>query len=202
MDILPEVFNNWLLNYGVIVLFFLLALGIIALPVPEETLLVFSGVLASQQTFSLFPTFLAAVLGSMFGITVSYSIGLAGGIYLIKKYGSYIGLNDEKMKKIHDWFENYGRWVLFVGYFIPGVRHFTGLFAGVSGMEYRHFALFAYLGAFFWVSLFLFIGYFFGSYYQVAFELVERNIEIVLTAGVLVLIITLIIYMHNSSKND
>ena len=49
-----------------------------------------------------------------------------------------------------------------VGYFIPGVRHFTAIVAGTSKLELHSFALFAYSGATLWVSTFVFLGYHFG----------------------------------------
>ncbi|MBA3237857.1 MAG: DedA family protein [Parachlamydiaceae bacterium] len=189
MDMLPEGIEIWLLDYGSFALFFLLALGIIALPVPEETLLVFSGFLINKGTFAVAPTLLSAYFGSIVGITVSYLIGHTGGLYVVKKYGGYIGLTEAKFNRAHGWFENYGKWVLFVGYFIPGVRHFTGIFAGVADLEYRHFALYAYSGALFWVLLFISIGYFFGNYNQTVFEFIEGNVEIILTGSILIILL-------------
>jgi membrane protein DedA with SNARE-associated domain len=185
MDMLPEMLQVWLLDYGSFALFFLLALGIIALPVPEETLLIFSGYLIHKGTFSFLPTFLFAYSGSIVGITVSYLIGHTGGLYIIKKYGSYIGLTNAKMDQAHSWFEHYGKWVLFIGYFVPGVCHFTGISAGITNLEYHYFALYAYTGALFWVLLFISVGYFFGSYNQTLLEFIEKNVEVVFTLGTL-----------------
>ncbi|MBA3602121.1 MAG: DedA family protein [Parachlamydiaceae bacterium] len=202
MDMLPEMLNVWLLNYGSFALFALLALGIIALPVPEETLLVFTGLLIQKGTLNFFPAFTAAYLGSIVGITGSYLIGHTGGLYVIKKYGSYIGLSEGKMDKAHYWFERYGKWILFIGYFIPGVRHFTGIFAGVTNLEYRHFALFAYSGAFFWVSTFITLGYFFGNYDQELFELVEGNLELILSLGVIAILLFICIKKWKSKPKN
>lgn len=197
----PEALTNWLLNYGSLAVFALLALGIIALPVPEETLLVFTGFLIHQGTFSLVPASLAAYFGSVVGITVSYLIGCTGGLYVIKKYGRYVGINEKKMEMAHNWFEHYGKWVLFIGYFIPGIRHFTGIFAGVSSLEYSHFSLFAYSGAFFWVATFLSVGYFFGNYHLAALELVESNIiEVILILGVLFVLLAVAGYIWKTRK--
>jgi membrane protein DedA with SNARE-associated domain len=200
MDMLPEIFNVWLLNYGSFALFCLLALGIVALPIPEETLLVFSGFLISQGTLSPIPTATAAYFGSILGITGSYLIGLTGGLYVVKKYGRYIGLNEEKMVKVHNWFEHYGKWVLVIGYFIPGVRHFTGIFAGVSTMEYHHFALYAFSGAFLWVCIFLSLGYFFGNLHQVAFELIERNVDILMYGAIFLVLFAIAIRFWTNKK--
>lgn len=166
MDILPEqeVFSWWILNYGSLALFFLLALGIIALPIPEETLMIFAGILIRNGQLNPFSGFVAALGGSICGITVSYLLGRTAGHYILHHYGSYIGLTELRLAQVHNWFERLGKWALFIGYFIPGVRHFTGFFAGMTDLSYKQFTLFAYSGALVWVSTFVAIGYFFGHY--------------------------------------
>lgn len=179
MDLLADnsALTVWLLQYGSIALFFLLATGIVALPVPEETLMVISGILMFHEKLSVFPTLLAAYLGVMCGITVSYLLGRTANQYLIPKYGKWVGITPIRLQKAHNWFERYGKWTLSVGYFIPGVRHFTGVVAGTAKLEYSQFALFAYTGAVFWVTTFLSIGYFFGKQWLALFDY-YRRIEI------------------------
>lgn len=170
---LPDLstLSEWVLQYGSISLFILLALGIIALPVPEETLMMVTGLLISRGELPFLETVIAALLGSMTGITTSYLIGRSAGTFFLTKYGKWIGITDERMQKAHNWFERFGKWTLLIGYFIPGVRHFTGLIAGATALEFSQFALFAYTGAVLWVSLFLAVGYFFGN---IAFTLYEK----------------------------
>lgn len=158
-----EFLISWLNEYGSIALLVLLALGIIALPIPDETLIVLAGAFIRAEHLNFFPTALAAYLGAMIGISVSYLIGYGCGHFIIHKYGRWVGLTEAKFNKAHSWYEKYGVWTLLFGYFIPGVRHFTGIIAGSVEVKYKHFALFAYTGAFLWASLFLSIGYFFGS---------------------------------------
>ncbi len=118
-------------------------------------------------------TVIAALLGSLCGITVSYWIGRTAGQYLITKYGRWVGLTHERFERAHRWFEKFGKWALLIGYFIPGVRHLTGLSAGASGFSYRQFALYAYTGALVWVSSFLSIGYFFGRQWLALYEKIK-----------------------------
>ncbi len=185
-----ETITYWLENYGSLTLFVLLALGIIALPVPEETLLTITGVWLSKGLFANPSiTVLAAILGSMCGITVSYLLGRNLGHFLLHKYGSWIGITESRLEKAHNWFDKYGKWSLFFGYFIPGVRHFTGISAGITELQYKHFALFAYFGAALWVSTFLSIGYFFGDYWTSLFEVIEDEIEGSVTLFIAALII-------------
>lgn len=183
MDCLNETFAHFLTEYGSIGLFILLVLGIIALPIPEETLLVFSGALVAQGVINLHSTILAAVAGSLCGITISYLLGLTGGAYLVHKYGKWVGLSPKRLEQANEWFHHYGKWSLFIGYFIPGVRHFTGFTAGTASVEYPHFALFAYTGAVVWIATFLSIGFFFGDYCFAFLEKIDMNILMMIGAA-------------------
>ncbi len=147
-------------QYGYAAIYCLLTLGIVGLPVPDETLLALSGHLIQSGQLRLVPTFLSALLGSMTGITISYVIGRTGGIRFVHKYGARFGLTPERTAKAHRFFERAGHWSLTFGYFVPGVRHFVALVAGASELEPPTFALFAYAGAVVWVTTFLTLGYF------------------------------------------
>lgn len=150
-------------QYGHVAIFCLLVLGIVGLPVPDETLLTFAGYLVFKKHFTYFPTVLVAFAGSIIGISISYIIGRTGGLYVIHKYGPYVHLSPERLDRVHRWFERMGRWALFVGYFMPGIRHFTAIVAGASELDIRVFALFAYSGGFVWVLSFVSLGYLLGE---------------------------------------
>jgi membrane protein DedA with SNARE-associated domain len=149
--------------------------GIIGLPVPDETLLTFTGYLIYKGNLKLAPAFLAAMGGSICGITASYFLGRLFGMPLIHRYGRYVHLTEERIAKAHDWFERLGRWALTVGYYIPGVRHFTAYAAGMSGLEPHVFAVFAYAGAFLWTSSFITLGYLLGERWEAVAPAVERH---------------------------
>jgi len=62
-------------SYGYAAIFSLLVFGIVGLPVPDEWLMTFAGYLVYKRHLHLLPTYAAASLGSMCGITVSYVLG-------------------------------------------------------------------------------------------------------------------------------
>ncbi len=157
---------SWISHYGYAGLFALLMLGIVGLPVPDETLLVFSGYLIWKGNFHPFPTFLAGFGGSTCGISISYLLGRTWGHAVIYRYGRFIRLTPERLDLVHRRFDRLGSWLLTVGYFVPGVRHFTALVAGTAGLRWRAFALFAYGGAALWVATFLSLGYVMGENWQ------------------------------------
>jgi membrane protein DedA with SNARE-associated domain len=164
---------GWITQYGAFAIFLLLVCGIVGLPVPDETLLTFSGYLVFKGNLGLAGVFCAALGGSLCGITLSYTLGRTFGIKLIHRYGRYVRITEEHVNKAHAWFERVGHWGLTFGYFVPGVRHLTAYAAGMSGLEPPRFALFAYSGGLVWVSAFLSLGYFLGE----RWEAVEKNIE-------------------------
>ncbi len=171
-----EYLFEWVSNYGYVAIFGLLVFGIVGLPIPDETLLVFSGYLIWRGHLSAVPTVITAFLGSVCGITLSYIIGRTLGIGFIHKWGRYIHVTEERLAKVHRWFDRIGHWALFIGYYIAGVRHFTAVVAGTSSLEYRSFAMYAYSGGLVWVCTFLGIGYFFGDRWHQVLETVHENL--------------------------
>lgn len=151
-----------LLEYGSPALFVLLALGILALPIPDESLMVAAGFFMAKGKLSISLTMLAAYAGAMCGITVSYGLGLTVGHFFITRYGRWLGLTKAKIDRVENWFSRIGTWTLFVGYFVPGVRHLTGYVAGTLELKYKKFAIFAYSGAIIWASTFLLLGFLIG----------------------------------------
>lgn len=150
-------------HYGYLGMFASLMLGMFGLPMPDESLLTAAGYLVSKNYLQLMPALLAAYLGSICGITLNYLVGRYIGFPLLHRYGYFLGINDAKIARAHHWFEHYGKIALFVGYFIPGVRHLTAFTAGASDLEYWGFAPFAYSGGLCWVVSFIAVGYFLGE---------------------------------------
>jgi membrane protein DedA with SNARE-associated domain len=169
-----EAVFDWVSNYGYPALFGLLIFGIIGVPIPDETLLVFCGYLIAKGRLDAAPTLAAATLGSWCGISVSYWIGRTAGIGAVHRFGRWIRLDDRVLQRVHDWFGRSGHWALFIGYYIAGVRHFTAIVAGASKLEIRTFVIYAWTGALCWAAAFLSLGYFIGEEWRQIAELVHR----------------------------
>jgi membrane protein DedA with SNARE-associated domain len=176
---------NWITQYGYFAIFLLLVCGIVGLPVPDETLLTFTGFLVYKGNFVLPLAFGAALAGSLSGITVSYFLGRTFGLKLIHRYGRYIHITEDHVQKAHAWFARVGHWGLTFGYFVPGFRHLTAYAAGMSDVEPPQFALFAYAGGCLWVSTFVGLGYFLGDRWQAVEKHIEGYLEIVAIALVI-----------------
>lgn len=176
----------WISQYGYVAIFSLLVLGIVGLPVPDETLLTFTGYLVFKGHLALAPAFAAGFLGSVCGITLSYWLGRTFGMMLIHRYGRYLRIRQHHLEKAQAWFDRVGYWSLTFGYYIPGVRHFTAYVAGMAVLNVPRFSLFAYSGAAIWVTTFITLGYFLGE----RWETVQKDIHhyfLYVTVGVAIL---------------
>lgn len=166
----------WVAEHGYGALYLLLALGVIGLPIPDETLLVFTGYLIFRGNLHPVGAFAAAVAGAWTGISGSYLLGRTLGIGVVHRYGKYIHLTETRLAYVNRWFDRIGHWMLFVGYYIIGVRHFTAVVAGMSRVGYPTFIAYAWSGGALWVATFLTMGYLLGENWRQVAELVHRYI--------------------------
>ena len=90
-----ETILQWVIEYGYIAVFSVLALGIIGAPIPDEGVLAFAGYLVYEGKLLLVPTVIAAFLGSACGITLSYGLGRTVGIYLISRFGHTVHITGD-----------------------------------------------------------------------------------------------------------
>ncbi len=171
-----EMVFGWITTYGYGAIFLLLMLGIVGLPVPDETLLVFCGALISKGTMRPFPTWLCAVAGSWCGISLSYTIGRTLGFGVVHRFGKYLHVTEEQLRKVEQWFERVGHWALFFGYYIAGVRHFSAIVAGTSRLPFHTFIAYAWSGGLIWATTFLTLGYFLGENWKEIFEVIHHYI--------------------------
>ena len=184
---------HWIAHYGYWALFGLLMLGIVGLPVPDETLLTFAGYLVFRQKFALLPTLAAAFCGSLCGMSLSYGLGRTLGRMAVERLGQWFHLAPAQVDTVQAWYHRYGTYTLLVGYFLPGVRHLTAYVAGWSKLPLPTFALFAATGGLCWSSAFIALGYGLGNEWKRWSGSVHRlgvlSSLLVLIAAVLVILI-------------
>ena len=148
----------WIGQYGYSAIFFILVGGIVGVPVPDQLLLVVSGYLVLTHSLSLVPTLIAAILGSVVGISASYALGRGSGSYLSK-----VRFAANRLHNARQWFERFGGWTLVIGYFIPGIRNLIGFTSGMMRLKLPYFAKYAYAGAVMSSVTCVLVGYFLGA---------------------------------------
>jgi membrane-associated protein len=123
---------------------------------------------------------LAAFLGNVVG----YEIGRAIGEPLQEHTGRFI--KKKYFDQTHEFFEKYGARALVLGRFVPIVRTFITVVAGIGKMDRRHFFVWSFVGAVLWATGLTLLGYFLGG-----IEVLQHNIE----AAVLVIVFVSVLPM-------
>jgi len=129
---------------------------------PGDSLLFTAGFLASQHqlpfAWLLIGTFLAAVLGD----TVGYAFGKKVGPAIFTKENSLF-FDKKHIARAQHFYEKYGKKTIILARFIPIIRTFAPIVAGIGNMTYKTFISFNIIGALAWTELMLWLGYGFGS---------------------------------------
>lgn len=193
MDVLTHLLEHY--GYGLIFLF--LCLEMLALPLPGEMLMSYIGLSVYEHKLNWFSSIVAGGLGAIAGVTLSYWIGYRLGRPFIEKHGERVHLGPDQMNRLNVWFEKYGDKLLIIAYFIPGVRHITGYFSGVTRLSFRRYVIFAYSGAFLWVGLFISLGKVLGPKWEEYHSTVNRYMVIF---GIASALLTLLIYVYRKYK--
>lgn len=177
LQVLVADYGIWL--YAILFLIIFAETGLVVTPfLPGDSLLFAAGSLASIPGSALNPHllfvifFVAAVLGD----TLNYWIGHKVGPRVFDYEKSWI-FNPGHLIKTRHFFEKYGGKTIVIARFVPIVRTFAPFVAGIGAMSYSRFIMFNIMGAFIWVGLFSYSGYFFG---QLPF--VQENFKLLILA--------------------
>jgi membrane-associated protein len=144
---------------------------------PGDSLLFTTGLLVADGRYLTFPLWLVCLLitiSAIAGDQVGYLFGRKVGPALFRRPNSRL-FKQENLARAHEFFDRYGARSIVLARFVPIVRTFTPIVAGVSRMHYRTFVTYNVVGGILWGTGVTVLGYFLG---QVPF--VKNNIEAIL----------------------
>ena len=141
---------------------------------PGDSLLVTAGVFAARGNLSIWALNGLLIAAAIIGDTVGYWIGRRAGEALFTRPKSLF-FRPQHLRRAHDFYEKHGGKTIILARFMPIVRTFAPVVAGMGKMEYRRFLSFNVIGGVAWVVSMTLIGYFLGQ-----FAWVRKNIEIVI----------------------
>jgi len=153
---------------------------------PGDSLLVTAGLLASQPDFGLNVWLLGAILtvAAIAGDTVGYHIGKATGPRIFTRQDSLL-FNKSHLLKAQAFYEKHGGKTIIIARFMPIVRTFAPVVAGVGKMEYRAFLAYNVVGGIAWVWSMLMTGYILGRTVPGVAKHIEKIILLVIFLSIL-----------------
>lgn len=164
---------------------------------PGDSLLFTTGMLVTTEVIKqdLWLVCLGLVAAAIIGDQVGYLFGRKVGPALFKRPDSRF-FKQENVEKAHEFFEKHGPKSLVLARFVPIVRTFTPIIAGVSRMNYRSFLIFNVLGGVLWGAGVTLLGAWLGKS-----KLVRDNIEAMLVGIVLLSVLPIVFeYLRARSK--
>jgi membrane-associated protein len=135
---------------------------LIGIFLPGDTLLLGAGILASQGTLPLGPLIAIIIVSAILGDNVGYSIGRRSGPRLFRKKDGVV-FRQEYIQKAEKFYEKHGGKTIIIARFVPIVRTFAPLVAGVGKMPRRRFFMFNVVGGVLWGGGVTLLGYWLGS---------------------------------------
>lgn len=147
---------------------------------PGDTLLFSAGIFAAQGTLPLGLTLVVIALAAIIGDNIGYQIGHTMGRKLFKK--DSLVFRHEYIMKAEKFYEKHGTKTVLIAPFIPVVRTFAPLVAGVARMNRLQYVVYSAIGVIGWTLSIVLLGYFLGS----RIPGVEKYIEPVLLAVIVV----------------
>lgn len=146
------IFITLFLESGIIFGFFL----------PGDTLLFTAGLLASRHTLDISALIIISVAAAILGNNAGYYTGKKGGPALFNRPKSF-WFSPKRVSEAHAFFEKEGAPSLVLARFIPAVRTFVPIAAGIGKMPYRRFLIFNAIGGLLWGIALPLLGFTLGE---------------------------------------
>ena len=129
---------------------------------PGDSLLFTAGVLASAGYFNVLFLFIGSFFCAVLGDSFGYYFGKKIGPRIFFKPNSFFW-NKKNLEKTNIFYDKHGNKTVTLARFVPIVRTFAPIMAGVGNMKYKTFLFWNMLGGILWTSLMVFVGYFLGN---------------------------------------
>ena len=188
---------NWLVesigSLGYIGIFLLMFLESSFFPFPSEVVMIPAGYLAYKGDMNLGLVLFAGISGSLAGAWFNY--------FLAHKFGRKFLLkivNEDKVEKLDNFFENHGHISTFTGRLIPGIRQYISFPAGLAKMDKIKFSIYTILGAGIWVVILTLLGYFIGENQDLIHKYLK---EITISIAILMAIVIVIYYTRRENES-
>jgi membrane-associated protein len=168
-------------GYPALALIVFLETGALVFFLPGDSLLVMAGVYAAKGDLSIWALNLLLIPLAVLGDATSYTIGARAGPHIFTRPRSRF-FRPEYVRAAHEFYERHGGKAIIIARFMPLVRTFVPVVAGVAKMSYRRFAAYNVIGAAGWVLSMTLVGYGLGN----TIPNLQHHIEKVVAAVILI----------------
>jgi membrane-associated protein len=155
---------------------------------PGDSLLVTAGLFAARGDLEVVPMIVVLSIAAILGDTVGYNIGARAGPKLFTRPDSLL-FNRKHLITTKEFYERHGPFTIVIARFIPILRTFAPVVAGIGGMEYKRFIVYNVAGGIGWVVTTVLGGYFLGQMVPNIHDHIHKVIAVVIVLSLLPAII-------------
>mgnify|MGYP000328961796 FL=1 len=193
---LAAQYGVWI--YGILFLIIFCETGLVVMPLlPGDSLLFAAGSIAAIGEMNIHLMVVLLIIAAILGDAVNFMVGKFFGEKLFANPNSKI-FKQSHLQKTQQFYAKHGGKTIILARFIPIVRTFAPFVAGMGHMTYHHFLAYNVIGGVLWVTIFSYLGYFFGN-----LPIVKDNLSLVLIAIIVLSILPGIIEIirHKRAAN-
>lgn len=173
--------ENWITNmmeqFGYWGILLLIALENVFPPIPSEVILTFGGFMTTYTNLTVVGVIAVATIGSIIGALILYGVGYLVNVDRLEqwvgKYGKYLRLKKEDIRRADAWFDRYGYWTVLFCRMIPLIRSLISIPAGMSKMKFGLFMLFTTIGTLIWNTILVSVGAAVGGNWEKIVEFMD-----------------------------
>jgi len=161
---------------------------------PGDSLLFTAGLFCSTGILKLHPATLVIliILAAVAGNMVGYAFGKKVGPLLFKRKSGFF-FRQEHLVAAHEFYLKHGKKTIVLSRFLPIVRTFAPIVAGIVKLDYYNFFIYSLMGAILWVCTLVLTGYFMGKYIPGTKDYLGYIV-------IFLIVITSIPFLYNSIK--
>jgi len=158
---------------------------------PGDSLLVTAGLFAARGDLDVTLLVVSLSLAAIAGDTVGYNIGARAGPKLFSRPDSLL-FNRKHLLTTKEFYERHGPFTIVIARFVPIIRTFAPVIAGIGAMEYRRFLAYNVIGGIGWVLTTVLGGYFLGQMVPNIHDHIHKIIAVVIVLSLLPMIIKIV----------
>jgi membrane-associated protein len=155
---------------------------------PGDSLLVTAGLFAARGDLDVSTLIICLSLAAILGDTLGYNIGASTGPRLFSRPDSLL-FNRKHLMTTKEFYERHGPFTIVIARFVPIVRTFAPVVAGVGAMTYKRFIAYNVIGGIGWVLSMILGGYFLGQLIPNIHKNIDKVIVVVIFLSLLPILI-------------